>query len=255
MPSVIGEETLNYCSNCGTVVHRNQNSCPDCGLPVVRPRRASRDGIIGADGPLLPEQEPRSRPVSPISTATRREPTIADLAIRAIFTPLYVVGIIATLANPEGWFVAQVSYPLVQLLGSWLGPFVTLPLFGLFWVVPAFGGAFCFNASGKKFQKLRLTSSFLLLGVMYGLGNMLKFRSGQWWWLHGYMLSQLATSGIMVAELQLFNSLAFALFLLAAVGHARAPVWALLDYIWAAYFVAAALIVQFVPVQNSWDRE
>ena len=78
--------------------------------------------------------------------------------------------------------------------------FVAVPLFGLFWPFPAIVGSFAFNV-GSRFSRVKISVSSLLLSAMYFLGNSVHFHKGEWWWLHVYMVSQLATSGIMIRKI------------------------------------------------------
>jgi hypothetical protein len=169
-----------------------------------------------------------------------------------LFGPVYILGILATFVDPNSLYERVVAEPLRQVWFP-LYPFVAIPLYGLFGAVPAFIGAFCFNV-GTRFSTVRITVSSLLFFTMYFLGNSIHFHKGQWAWLHLFMLAQLATSGIMIRKIQVFNWLMFGFWILAIDGR-RLRLLVLFDYAVAIYFLFVAVASWSFPVKNAWALE
>lgn len=166
------------------------------------------------------------------------------------FGPVYILGIAATLLDPNRWYEHSVGLPLRQLWVP-LDILLAVPLYGFFCPIPAFLGAFAFNIESGKFPRLRVSCSFLFISAMYLLGNSLRFRGSQWWWLHVYMIAQLITSGIMIHKIKKFNWIAFGAFILAAELRRR-QFWMFCDYIWSLYFLFAMFTPWMYGVENTW---
>src|SRR5437879_6724451 len=165
-----------------------------------------------------------------------------------LFGPAYIVGIFATFLDPNAFFEHVVAEPMRQLWFP-LYPFVAMPLYGLFGPFLAIMGAFAFNV-GSRFSRLRVSVSSLLFSSMYLVGNPVHFNKSEWAWLHFYMVSQLATSGIIIRKIQVFNWAIFGFWILALYGSSF-RLLVLFDYVVAIYFLLVVMASWSLPVENT----
>jgi hypothetical protein len=89
---------------------------------------------------------------------------------------------------------------------------------------------------------------------MYLLGNPVHFNKSEWTWLHFYMVSQLATSGIMIRKIRVLNWGMFGFWVLALYENSL-RLLVLFDYIVAIYFLFVVVASWSLPVENTWARE
>ena len=89
---------------------------------------------------------------------------------------------------------------------------------------------------------------------MYLVGNPVHFNKSEWAWLHFYMVSQLATSGIIIRKIQVFNWAIFGFWILALYGSSF-RLLVLFDYVVAIYFLLVVMASWSLPVENTWTPE